>query len=35
MAFAAEESRLAGGKLIDMRAYRTRIEAEVAAGEAS
>jgi hypothetical protein len=35
MAFAAEESRLAGGKLIDMRAYRARIEAEVAGQEVS
>jgi predicted dehydrogenase len=31
MAFAAEESRLAGGTLIDMDTYRARIEAEVAA----
>jgi hypothetical protein len=35
MAFAAEESRLEGGKLIDMRAYRARIEAEVAGQEVS
>ena len=33
MAFAAEESRLNGGALIDMDEYRTRIEAEVAATE--
>ena len=33
MAFAAEESRLAGGTLIDMDAYRARIESEVAAHE--
>jgi predicted dehydrogenase len=33
MAFAAEESRLNGGKLIDMDDYRTRIENEVAAEE--
>jgi predicted dehydrogenase len=33
MAFAAEESRLSGGKLIDMGEYRARIEAEVAAQE--
>ena len=33
MAFAAEESRLAEGQVIDMAAYRTRIEAEVAAQE--
>ena len=33
MAFAAEESRLNGGALIDMDAYRARIEAEVAAKE--
>ena len=33
MAFAAEESRLHGGKLIDMDAYRARIEAEVSARE--
>jgi predicted dehydrogenase len=33
MAFAAEESRLEGGKLVDMGAYRARIEAEVAAQE--
>jgi predicted dehydrogenase len=31
IAFAAEESRLNGGTLIDMQGYRTRIEAEVAA----
>jgi predicted dehydrogenase len=31
MAFAAEESRLNGGVLIDMSEYRARIEAEVAA----
>jgi predicted dehydrogenase len=34
MAFAAEESRLNGGKLIDMGTYRVRIESEVAAREA-
>jgi predicted dehydrogenase len=34
MAFAAHESRMQGGKLIDMDAYRTRIEAAVAAQEA-
>jgi predicted dehydrogenase len=33
MAFAAEESRLNGGALIDMAEYRARIEAEVAATE--
>ena len=33
MAFAAEESRLNGGTLIDMGEYRARIEAEVAAQE--
>ena len=33
MAFAAEESRLNGGALIDMDEYRARIEAEVAAQE--
>jgi hypothetical protein len=33
MAFAAEESRLNGGQLIDMGEYRARIEAEVAAQE--
>jgi hypothetical protein len=33
MAFAAEESRLNGGTLIDMDEYRARIEAEVAAKE--
>jgi predicted dehydrogenase len=33
MAFAAEESRLNGGVLIDMGEYRARIEAEVAAEE--
>jgi predicted dehydrogenase len=33
MAFAAEESRLEGGKLVDMDVYRARIEAEVAAQE--
>jgi hypothetical protein len=33
MAFAAEESRLNGGRLIDMDEYRARIEAEVAAEE--
>ena len=33
MAFAAEESRLKGGTLIDMDEYRARIEAEVAAQE--
>jgi predicted dehydrogenase len=33
MAFAAEESRLNGGALIDMAEYRARIEAEVAAQE--
>jgi predicted dehydrogenase len=33
MAFAAEESRLNGGALIDMDEYRVRIEAEVAAEE--
>jgi len=33
MAFAAEESRLADGRRIDMDAYRARIEAEVATGE--
>jgi len=33
MAFAAEESRLNGGLLIDMAEYRARIEAEVAAQE--
>jgi predicted dehydrogenase len=33
MAFAAEESRLNGGVLIDMGEYRARIEAEVAAQE--
>jgi predicted dehydrogenase len=33
MAFAAEESRLHGGQLIDMDAYRARIEAEVSARE--
>lgn len=31
MAFAAETSRLGGGQLIDMAAYRARIEAEAAA----
>ena len=30
MAFAAEESRLNGGALIDMAEYRARIEAQVA-----
>jgi hypothetical protein len=35
MAFAAEESRLAEGKVIDMAAYRARIEAEVVAREQS
>jgi predicted dehydrogenase len=35
MAFAAEESRLNGGRLIDMDAYRERIESEVAAQETS
>jgi predicted dehydrogenase len=33
MAFAAEESRLHGGRLIDMDEYRARIEREVAARE--
>ena len=33
MAFAAEESRLNGGQLIDMAEYRARIEAEVAVQE--
>jgi hypothetical protein len=33
MAFAAEESRLKGGTLIDMAEYRARIEAQVAAQE--
>ena len=33
MAFAAEESRLNGGVLIDMGEYRARIEAEVTAQE--
>ena len=33
MAFAAEESRLNGGTLIDMAEYRARIEAQVAAQE--
>jgi predicted dehydrogenase len=33
MAFAAEESRLHGGRLIDMETYRARIEAEVSARE--
>jgi hypothetical protein len=35
MAFAAEESRLQGGALIDIAEYRTRIEAQVAAEEES
>ena len=35
MAFAAEESRLNGGKLIDMDEYRARIEAQVVAQERS
>jgi predicted dehydrogenase len=35
MAFAAEESRLDGGRVIDMDEYRARIEGEVAAQEAS
>jgi hypothetical protein len=30
MAFAAEESRLNGGALIDMAEYRARVEAQVA-----
>jgi len=34
MAFAAEESRLNGGRTIDMDAYRQRIESEVAQNEA-
>ena len=34
MAFAAEESRMKGGQVIDMDEYRARIEAEVAAREA-
>jgi hypothetical protein len=34
MAFAAEESRLDEGKLIDMEDYRERIEAKAAALEA-
>jgi hypothetical protein len=29
MAFAAEESRLQGGKIVDMDEYRARIEAKV------
>jgi len=33
MAFAAEESRLNGGQVVDMAEYRARIEAEVAAQE--
>ncbi|MBN1937570.1 MAG: Gfo/Idh/MocA family oxidoreductase [Anaerolineae bacterium] len=33
MAFAAEESRLTGGRLIEMAEYRARVEAEVAAQE--
>jgi predicted dehydrogenase len=33
MAFAAEESRLNGGQVVDMEVYRARIEAEVAATE--
>ena len=33
MAFAAEESRLNGGMLVGMEAYRARIEAEVVAQE--
>jgi hypothetical protein len=33
VAFAAEESRLSGGTLIDMAEYRARIEAQVAAQE--
>ena len=33
MAFAADESRLNGGALIDMAEYRARIEAQVAAQE--
>lgn len=35
MAFAAEESRLNGGRVIEMDEYRVRIEGEVAAEEAS